>query len=123
MNQLNSVILEGTLINDPEAVAKKVSTGEILVKFTIANDRYYEEDGKTKMESIFMVVQCWGELGERVLSVLHKGQEVRFCGRLTLERWQTKAGEKRFSTEIVCDHIEYRLTEKGKFEILEENDG
>ena len=123
MNQLNSIILEGTLINDPDVVAKRTATGEKLVKFTLANDRYYEEDGKTKMETTFMVVRCWGELGERVLSAIKKGYEVRVCGRLAMERWTTTNGEKRWATEIECSHIEYRLAQSEKSDFLGENDG
>lgn len=123
MNQLNSIIMEGTLINDPETVAKDSRTGEKLVKFTLANDRYYKEDGKTKMDTIFMVVRCRGELGEKVLTALYEGREVRICGRLAMERWTTSTGEKRSTIEIECSHIEYRLTKEEKFGFLGENDG
>ncbi len=123
MNQLNSIIMEGTLINDPDVVAKSSVTGEKLVKFTIANDRYYEVDGKTKMETTFIAVRCWGELGERVLTAIKKGCEVRVCGRLAMERWTTTNGEKRWATEIECSHIEYRLTKSKNFDYLGENDG
>lgn len=115
MNQLNNIIIEGTVINTPEVVAKNTSTGNKLVKMTLVNDRYYKDiEGKSKQDSLFIVVQCWGELGEKVLSVVDKGLVIRVVGRLRMERWETKTGEKRNALEIVASHVEYRVNSKTK---------
>ena len=109
MNQINSIVLEGTLINTPEVVAKSATSDSRLVKFTIANDRFYKDnDGTPKQETLFLVIQCWGELGEKVLKCLSKGIVARVVGRLMMCRWETKTGEKRSTIEIVANHIEYR---------------
>lgn len=124
MNQLNNVILEGTLINDPEVVATSSITKSRLVKFTVANDRYYKDSsGNNKQETLFLVVQCWGELGEKCLMRIHKGMIVRTVGRLMMCRWENKNGEKKSTIEIVCSHIEYRSpkTKDGKMEVIEDN--
>ena len=77
---------------------------------TLVNDRYYKDiEGESKQDSLFIVVQCWGELGEKVLSVVDKGLVIRVVGRLRMERWETKTGEKRNALEIVASHVEYRL--------------
>lgn len=113
MNQLNNLILEGTVINEPEAVAKSTTSNERLIKFTIANDRYYLDSNKTpKQETLFMVVNCWGELGEKVLATIHKGKILRAVGRLFQTRWVTKTGEHKSSIELDCNHIEYRIEKK-----------
>lgn len=66
MNQLNNIILEGTLINEPEVVAKSAVTNSRLVKFTIANDRFYKDvNGNSKQETLFLVIQCWGNWERR----------------------------------------------------------
>lgn len=109
MNQINSIVLEGTVINYPEVVAKSPITDSRLVKFTIANDRFYtDKDGTPKQETLFLVIQSWGELGENVLKGLHKGMFARIVGRLMMCRWETKTGEMRSTIEIVANHIEYR---------------
>ncbi len=124
MNQLNNIILEGTLINEPEVVAKSAVTNSRLVKFTIANDRFYKDvNGNPKQETLFLVIQCWGELGEKALACIHKGMVVRTVGRLMMCRWESKTGEKRSTIEIVCNHIEYRMNSKNKeskLEVLED---
>lgn len=109
MNQINSIVLEGTVINYPEVVAKSPITDSRLIKFTIANDRFYKDnDGTPKQETLFLVIQCWGELGEKVLNCLNKGMFARIAGRLMMCRWETKTGEKRNTIEIVANHIEYK---------------
>ncbi len=124
MNQLNNVILEGTLVNEPEVVARSAVTNSRLVKFTIANDRYYKDvNGNPRQETLFLVVQCWGELGEKALTSIHKGMIVRAVGRLMMCRWETKTGEKKSTIEIVCSHIEYRVNRnnrESKLEVLED---
>lgn len=123
MNQLNNIILEGTLVNEPEVVAKSAVTQSRLVKFTIANDRYYKDiNGNPKQETLFLVIQCWGELGEKALTNIHKGMVIRTVGRLMMCRWESKTGEKRSSVEIVANHIEYRLNKNkdSKLEILDD---
>lgn len=109
MNQLNNVILEGTLTCDPEIVATSNTTQNKLVKFTVASDRYYKDkDGVMKQDTLFIPVQCWGELGERCMEKVEKGMNVRVVGRLMLCKWENKNGEKRSVIEIVCNHLEYR---------------
>lgn len=123
MNQLNNIILEGTLTNEPEVVAKSAVTKSRLVKFTIANNRYYKDvNGNSRQETLFLVIQCWGELGEKALQTIHKGMVVRTVGRLMMCRWENKEGEKRTSIEIVANHIEYRLNKSkdSKLEIIED---
>ena len=113
MNQLNNLILEGTVINEPEVVAVSTTSDDRLVRFTIANDRYYLDSNKTpKQETLFMNVNCWGELGDKVLEVVHKGKILRTVGRLFQTRWVTKTGEHKSEIALDCNHIEYRIEKK-----------
>lgn len=112
MNQINNIVLEGTLINDPEVVAKANTSDSRLVKFTVANDSYYKDaTGLLQQKTTFMVIQCWGELGEKVMKSLKKGTIARIVGKLEPCRWVTRTGEKRWSNEILANHIEYRPKE------------
>lgn len=100
MNQINSTIIEGTVINDPQVIAL-TDDNEKIVKFTLANDRYYKKNGLPKSDTLFIVIQSVGEFGEKVLKSIKKGQEVRTCGRLFHANW--------FDIELDCSHIEYRV--------------
>ena len=75
MNHLNSVLLEGILVDDPKLIPlADPPDGVKLVKFDMASDRFYlNKDGEKSVETVFIPVQCWGKLGERCLEKLKKG--------------------------------------------------
>ncbi|MGN1163164.1 MAG: single-stranded DNA-binding protein [Candidatus Ornithospirochaeta sp.] len=124
MNQLNNILLEGTIVQDPEVAATSISTKARLIKFTLANDRYWRDrTGVMQQDTLFIPIKCWGELGERCLERIKKGMAVRILGRLRMCKWETKKGEKRTSMEVVCTHLEYRPLSKGQsgqVEIIED---
>ena len=101
---LNNIILEGWVLNNPEAV-KNTITGSSLVKFMLHN--VCKGDG-TPVENLTLPIQSWGEVGEKVLNSIHEGMLVRILGRLMKCTIETPQGHKKTSVEIVCSHIEYR---------------
>ena len=127
MNQLNSILLEGTVVNDPEVVASGISTQKKLVKFVLANDRYWRDrTGAMQKDTLFIPVQCWGTLGDRCLERIRKGMSVRSLGRLHMCRWESKNGEKKRSMEVFCTHLEFRPLyngKEGKTEVIEDEKG
>ena len=127
MNQLNNILLEGTTVNDPEVAATSITTKRRLIKFTLANDRYWRDrSGNAQQDTLFIPIQCWGDLGERCLERIRKGMSVRILGRLHMCRWESKKGERRSSVEVICTHLEYRPLSKGKagqVEIIEDENG
>lgn len=125
VNHLNSVLLEGILVDDPKLIPlADPPDGVKLVKFDMASDRFYlNKDGEKSVETVFIPVQCWGKLGERCLEKLKKGMTCRTVGRLRLSRWMANDGSSRKSIEIVSQHLEFRIPKtKSKVEILEDRD-
>ncbi len=121
INHLNSLLIEGVMVNNPEVVAHVKKDPEVkLVKFTIANDYYYVgTDGSKKKDTLFLTVQTWGGLADRCLIQMSKGMTVRVVGKLKMRTWETEGGEKRSVIELVAKHIEYRKSKKSKVEVLE----
>ncbi len=125
MNHLNSVLLEGVLVDDPKQISLSDSPGGMkLVKFDVASNRYYvDKNGNKAQETVFIPVQCWGSLGQRCIEKLHKGMECRTVGRLRLCKWVTADGASRRAIEIVANHLEFRSPKaKAVTEILEDVD-
>lgn len=96
------------------------------MKFDIASNRYYmDRKGEKAKETVFISVQCWGELGEKCISILKKGMKVRTVGRLRLCRWVSNDGSTRRTIEIVANHLEFRRSKAGstkaETEILEDS--
>ena len=127
MNELNSVLIEGTLLDEPKRILLAETEESVrLVKFDIASNRYYmDRKGEKAKETVFISVQCWGELGEKCISILKKGMKVRTVGRLRLCRWVSNDGSTRRTIEIVANHLEFRRSKAGstqaETEILEDS--
>ncbi|MBL1281329.1 MAG: single-stranded DNA-binding protein [Fluviicola sp.] len=101
MNALrNKVSLIGRLGAKPEVV--KFEKGRSLAKLSIAtNESYKNKEGEWVENTQWHKVQVWGKNAELVAKVLDTGVEVAIDGKLVNNSYQTKEGEKRFSTEIV----------------------
>jgi len=100
MNTLrNKVSLIGRLGAKPEVV--KFDNGRTLARFSIAtNDGYKNKEGEWVDSTQWHNVNAWGKSAELVEKLLDKGLEVAVEGKLVNTSYQTKEGEKRFSTII-----------------------
>jgi single-strand DNA-binding protein len=100
MNALkNKVKLIGRLGVEPELV--KFETGRTLARFTLAtNENYKDKKGEWHELTQWHTINAWGKLADLVQKLLKKGQEVIIEGRLVNQSYETKSGEKRFSTII-----------------------
>ena len=120
MNILNSILIEGNIVRDPEYRTTTKGTG--VCKFTVASNRYYKQEDGFEKEVGFFDVEAWGKIGENVNTQARKGRGVRVVGRLKQERWQNKEGNPMSRVVIVADHVEYRAEfKKDSAEAEEEN--
>lgn len=105
MNTLrNKVSLIGRLGGQPEVTT--FDTGRTLARFTIAtNERYKDKNGEWKDNTQWHTINAWGRIAERAKKNLNKGQEVIVEGKLVHQSYETKAGEKRFSTIIEANEF------------------
>lgn len=60
MNDLNSVIIEGNLTQDPESTVTKGWT--TLCTFPVAVNRYYKKEGERFEEVAFFEIETWGRI-------------------------------------------------------------
>ncbi len=100
----NKVQLIGNLGNDPEII--NLESGKKLAKFSIAtNESYKNTKGEKVTDTQWHNVVAWGTTAKIVESYLTKGKEVAIEGKLTSRSYDTKEGEKRYITEIVCSEL------------------
>ncbi|MDW5290997.1 single-stranded DNA-binding protein [Formosa sp. PL04] len=100
----NKVQLIGNLGNDPEII--NLESGSTLAKFSIAtNESYKNKAGEKVTDTQWHNVVAWGQTAKLVENYLTKGKEVAIEGKLTSRSYDTKEGEKRFITEVVCNEI------------------
>ncbi len=109
MNNLNSVLIEGNLVKDPErSVLEK---GTILTKFTIAVNRMRKEGQEKVQDVMYILIETWGKLAENCAQYLHKGEKVRVVGYLKQSRWTD--GDKYLSRySINSEHVEFISNKK-----------
>ena len=106
MNNLNSLLIEGNLVKDPES--KTMAKGTLLCTFSIASNRYFRQDGKMQNEVSYFDVESWSKLAESCRNQGRKGRGVRVVGRLKQERWQGSGGKPCSRIVILAEHVEFR---------------
>ncbi|WP_334113895.1 single-stranded DNA-binding protein [Paucihalobacter sp.] len=105
MNALrNKVQLIGRLGQDPEIV--NLEGGKKLAKFSMAtNDIYTNAKGEKVENTEWHNVVAWGKVAEIIEKYVNKGQEIAVEGKLTTRSWDDKEGNKRYTTEVVCNEM------------------
>ena len=107
MTQLNSLIIEGKLVKEPEI--KHVSSGKTVCNFTVANNRYIpKDDGTFEQETMYIDCECWNRLADLAESKGKKGCSVRVVGRLKQSRWTDSTGQSRSKISVIGEHLEFR---------------
>ena len=106
MASLNKVLLIGNLTRDPEV--RMMSNGRPVCNFGLALNRSYKDsDGNRKDETTFVDVECFGPRAEAVGRFFSKGRSIFVEGRLKLDQWESKEGEKRSALRVVLDNFEF----------------
>ena len=106
MNSLNSVLIEGNLVGDPEK--KELESGAILCTFTVASERFFNQDGEKQKEVCFFDIEVWNQTAELWLKTLSKGRGVRVIGRLKQDRWADKDGVNHSKVKVVGESVEFK---------------
>lgn len=106
MASLNKVLLIGNLTRDPDV--RMMSNGRPVCNFGLALNRNYKDsEGNRKEEVTFVDVECFGPRAEAVAKFFTKGRSIFVEGRLKLDQWESKEGEKRSALRVVLDNFEF----------------
>ena len=100
----NKVQLIGNLGNDPEIIT--MDSGKKLAKFSVAtNESYKNQQGERVTDTQWHNVVAWGKTAEVIEQYVTKGKEVALEGKLTTRSYDDKDGNKRYTTEVVCNEL------------------
>jgi single-strand DNA-binding protein len=104
---VNKVILVGNLGVKPEI--RYTPGGQAVANFRIAtNERWGGRDGQPAQERTeWHNIVVWGKTAENCGKYLDKGRQVYIEGRLQTREWQDKEGQKRYTTEIVAQTVQF----------------
>ncbi|WP_299272524.1 single-stranded DNA-binding protein [uncultured Psychroserpens sp.] len=105
MNTLrNRVQLIGNLGNDPEIIT--LESGKKLAKFSLATNDSYKDASGEKVENVqWHNIVAWNKTAEIIEQYVTKGKEIAIEGKLTNRSWDDKDGQKRYTTEIICNEL------------------
>lgn len=106
MNNLNSILIEGNLVRDPEL--SYTPKGTAVCKFAVACNRSYKQDDEFQKEVSYFDVSAWTRLAEVCGEYLKKGRGVRVVGRLKQDRWTDADGKAHSRVWIIAEHVEFK---------------
>ena len=103
---VNKVFVAGNLTRDPEV--RFFANERAVANIGIAcNRKWRDRDGNQQEETTFIDVECWGRTAELVGQYLSKGRACLIEGRLKLDQWEDKDGNKRSKMKVVADNVQF----------------
>jgi len=106
MSGVNKVIIVGRLGADPEL--KSVGNGQNVARLSIAtSENWTGKDGQKQERTEWHRVVVWGKQAENCAKHLAKGRQVFVEGRLQTRSWEDQQGQKKYSTEIVANNVQF----------------
>ena len=101
----NQFTIAGNIVRDP--VLKKVGDNKSVVNFRVAaTARRFDPslNDWVNLDSIFLTVNCWNKLAERVKACLKGGDPVIITGRLRMRTYEVES-ERRTVYEVDAQHV------------------
>lgn len=106
MASINKVILVGNLGSDPEV--RYLPSGQPVANFNIATtERWAGKDGNPGERTEWHRIVVFGKQAENCKEYLKKGRQVYIEGRLQTREWDDKQGQKRKTTEVIAQTVQF----------------
>ncbi|CDZ80403.1 Helix-destabilizing protein [Candidatus Rubidus massiliensis] len=106
MAALNKVLIAGRLTRKPEL--RKTPKGNCVTDLLIALNREFTTlEGEKQQEVCFVDVVVWGKQAEVCVQVLDCSSLVLVEGRLQLDVWYAKDGEKRCKLRVHAEKVQF----------------
>lgn len=100
---MNSVILHGNMVADPEL--RQTPSGTAVAKFTVAVKRKIpNKSGEYLVD--YHTCQMWGKRAEVVAKYFAKGSPIIVCGELQNNNYE-KDGVKHYGYVINCENFDF----------------
>ena len=76
-----------------------------MARLTIAVDRYAKAGDERKAD--FIPCVAWGNTAQFLAKYFNKGKEILCEGRIQTGSYTDKNNEKRYTTDVVLDRVEF----------------
>ena len=103
---INRVFIAGRLTRDPQIrfLANEKAVADLGV---VVNRKFKDGSGEMREEATFIDCEAWGKLAESCGQYLKKGSSVFIEGRLKLDQWEDKDGQKRSKIKVAADNVQF----------------
>ena len=106
MASLKRVVIIGRLGRDPEL--KYSQNGAAICRLNVATDESYtDREGNRIQKAEWHSVVVFQKAAEHCSQYLSKGSLVFVEGSLSTREWQDQQGQKRYSTEIKAQRVQF----------------
>lgn len=107
MSGVNKAIIVGRLGADPEL--RTTNNGMAVCTLSVATSESWmdKQSGQRQERTEWHRIVVWGKQGENCAKYLSKGRQVFVEGRLQTRSWEGQDGQKRYTTEIVANNIQF----------------
>ena len=96
---MNRLVLIGNLVRDVEL--KTTTTGNSIVRFTLAVSRKNRNDGAD-----FINCVAYGKVAELLSQYVRKGHKLAVSGHIQTGSYE-KDGKRVYTTDVVADSVEF----------------
>ena len=106
MANYNKVLLIGNLTRDPQL--RYTPNERAVCEFGMAvNRKWKSQSGQDGEEVLYVEVVAWGRQAETLDKYMKKGRPIFVEGRLTLDQWESKQGEKRSKIRVTLENFQF----------------
>jgi len=111
---LNHITIMGRLTRDPEL--RQTQSQASVARFTLAVDRDFGGRDGSEKQTDFLTCVAWRQTAEFVSKYFQKGSMAVVSGRLQINSWTDRDGNKRETPEIVVDNIYFGESRRSQSE-------
>ena len=97
---INLVVLSGRICNEIEL--RYTNSNKAVCNLTLAVDKPFGNK-----ETDFFQIVAWEKKAEFLNNYLGKGRKITITGRLENRKWEDKEGNKRTTTEVIANDIDF----------------
>ena len=106
MSNFNKVLLMGNLTRDPQLNYLPSNTPVVEIGLAV-NRRFKRQDGQQGEEVLFVDCNAFGRTAEVINQYFRKGKPIFIEGRLQLDQWTDKQGQKRQKHRVHIDSFQF----------------
>lgn len=113
MAALNKVFLIGRLTRDPEL--RYTAGGTAVADLNLAvSQKFTSKSGEQKDNVVFVNITVWAKQAEACSEYLFKGSSLFVEGRLQLDIWESKEGQRRSRLRVVAQRVQFLGRPRGE---------